>query len=57
MEEHVFKIVLIYLIVINVATFLTHGIDTWKAKKAKWRIREVLLFMVYWPLSLYNSHS
>ena len=36
---------LIYLIVINVATFLTYGIDKWKAKRAKWRIREAALLM------------
>ena len=35
-------IVLIYLVIINVATFV-YGIDKWKAKKAKWRIRETAL--------------
>ena len=30
----------IYLIVINVLTFLIYGIDKWKAKKGKWRIPE-----------------
>ena len=34
---------LIYLLVINVATFFTYGIDKWKAKKSKWRIREAAL--------------
>ena len=34
---------LIYLFVINVATFFTYGIDKWKAKKSKWRIREAAL--------------
>ena len=28
-------IVLIYLVIINVATFFVYGIDKWKAKKAK----------------------
>lgn len=37
------KILLIYLIVINVATFFTYGIDKWKAKQSKWRIRETAL--------------
>ena len=32
-------IVLIYLAVINVVTFFMYGIDKWKAKKSKWRIR------------------
>lgn len=35
--------ILIYLITINVATFLTYGIDKWKAKKSLWRIRETAL--------------
>ena len=37
------KTLLIYFVVINAATFLTFGIDKWKAKKAKWRIREAAL--------------
>ena len=36
-------IVLIYLAVINVVTFFMYGIDKWKAKKSKWRIRETSL--------------
>ena len=36
-------IVLIYLAVINVVTFFMYGIDKWKAKKSKWRIREAAL--------------
>lgn len=47
MGEHSFlHIALIYLMVINVATFLTYGIDKWKAKRAKWRIREAALLML-----------
>ena len=30
----------IYLIGINVLTFLIYGIDKWKAKRGKWRIPE-----------------
>ena len=37
------RIIIIYLLVINIATFFTYGIDKWKAKKSKWRIREVSL--------------
>ena len=33
----------IYLAVINVATFITFGIDKWKAKNSKWRIKESTL--------------
>ena len=36
-------VVLIYLTVINVVTFSMYGIDKWKAKKSKWRIRETSL--------------
>ena len=36
-------IVLIYLAVINVVTFFMFGIDKWKAKKSKWRVRETVL--------------
>ena len=36
-------IVLIYLAVINVVTFFLFGIDKWKAKKSKWRVRETAL--------------
>ena len=37
------EIVIVYLVVINVATFLTYGIDKWKAKKSLWRFREASL--------------
>lgn len=37
------KIILIYLLVINVVTFAVYGIDKYKAKKAKWRIPETTL--------------
>ena len=36
-------VVLIYLAVINVVTFFMYGIDKWKAKKSKMRIRETAL--------------
>ena len=31
---------IIYLIVINILTFLIYGMDKWKAKKGWWRISE-----------------
>ena len=37
------RIILIYLAVINVVTFFMYGVDKWKAKKSKWRIREAAL--------------
>ncbi len=40
------NIVLQYLAIINAATFLTYGLDKWKAKRSKWRIREAALLML-----------
>ena len=40
----------IYLIGINVLTFLIYGIDKWKAIRGKWRIPEDTLI---WPASSY----
>ena len=40
------KIIVIYLAIINAATFFTFGIDKLKAKHAKWRIREAALLML-----------
>ena len=37
------QLILIYLAVINVVTFIMYGIDKWKAKRSKWRIREAAL--------------
>jgi uncharacterized membrane protein YsdA (DUF1294 family) len=39
-------IILVYLVTINVATFFTYGLDKWKAKRAKWCIRETALLML-----------
>ena len=37
------KILFIYFLSLNVLTFFTYGIDKWKAKKSKRRIREAAL--------------
>lgn len=38
---------LIYLVIINIITFIVYGIDKWKAQKKRWRISErMLLFLV-----------
>ena len=35
---------IVYILIgINVLTFIVYGIDKWKAKRAKWRIRESAL--------------
>ena len=40
------NILIIYFVAINVATFFTFGIDKWKAKHSKWRIREAALLLL-----------
>ena len=42
-DQNYLHIALIYLVIINVVTFFVYGIDKWKAKKSKWRIRETAL--------------
>lgn len=37
------KLILIYLVAVNVVTFFLYGIDKWKAKRSKWRIPEATL--------------
>lgn len=37
------KIIVLYLVFINVLTFLLYGIDKWKAKRSRWRIPESVL--------------
>ena len=45
-EAEMMKVFLIYLMVINVVTFFTYGIDKWKAKRSKWRIPESTLLIM-----------
>ena len=40
------KIVTIYLVTINVATFFVYGLDKWKAKQSRWCVRETALLML-----------
>lgn len=37
---------LYYLAGINLVTFLTYGIDKWKARKSRWRIKERTLILL-----------
>ena len=37
------NIILIYLVVINVVTFFLYGIDKYKARHDKWRVKEATL--------------
>ena len=41
--DNIQKIIVIYLIVINMVTFFIYGIDKWKAVRSKWRISEAML--------------
>ena len=39
----ILRAIIIYLIGINILTFLVFGIDKWKARRGKWRIPEAPL--------------
>ena len=39
----ILRAIIIYLICINILTFLVFGIDKWKARRGKWRIPEATL--------------
>ena len=45
-DLNILHLVIIYLVVINVITFFMYGIDKWKAKRSKWRIREAVLLLL-----------
>jgi uncharacterized membrane protein YsdA (DUF1294 family) len=38
--------IIAYLLLANVVTFFTYGIDKYKAKKVKWRISEATLLLM-----------
>ena len=40
------KIIIGYVIVINVITLMMYGIDKWKVKHSKWRIPEATLLIM-----------
>ena len=40
------KAIILYLIAINVVTFLVYGLDKWKAKRDAWRISETTLLLL-----------
>ena len=40
------KILIVYLVTINIATFFVYGIDKWKAKHSKWRVTEAALLLL-----------
>ena len=40
------NIILIYLVIINLVSFILFGIDKWRARHNAWRISEATLFLV-----------
>lgn len=40
------QLLYIYVIVMSVIGFLSMGMDKWKAKQKKWRIKESTLFLI-----------
>lgn len=42
-KESIILYLIIYLVIINVMTFIVYGVDKRKAKQSKWRIRESTL--------------
>ena len=38
--------IIYYILAINVLTFATYGIDKWKSRNNKWRIREASLLLL-----------
>lgn len=40
------KIIIVYLVIINLLAFFLYGIDKWKAKADKWRVSEKTLLVV-----------
>lgn len=46
MEIFTIKNIIIYLLAINLMSFLCMGIDKYKAKKGKWRIPEKTLILL-----------
>lgn len=40
------KIILFYLLVVNLLTFVTYGIDKYKARHNRWRVREASLLLL-----------
>lgn len=40
------KLILTYLVIINIAAFIAFGIDKWRAQNNAWRIPEATLFLL-----------
>ncbi len=40
------KIILYYLLAVNLLTFISYGIDKWKARHNRWRIPEATILLL-----------
>ncbi len=40
------RIVIFYLLAVNLLTFVTYGVDKWKARHNRWRIPEAALLLL-----------
>jgi len=40
------KVIIVYLLLINLVTFIVYGADKRKAKKSKWRVPEATLLLL-----------
>ncbi len=40
------KLILAYLLIVNIIAFILYGIDKWRARNNAWRIPEATLFLV-----------
>ena len=40
------RIVIFYLLAVNLLTFVTYGVDKWKARHNRWRVREEALLLL-----------
>lgn len=40
------RLLLYYLLAVNLLTFATYGIDKYKARHARWRVREISLLLL-----------
>ncbi len=52
----VLGVVFIYLIIINIITFITFGVDKRKAKKNKWRVSEQVLIILMLVGGLFGGY-
>lgn len=42
------EVIAIYLLIVNIVSFMLYGIDKYKAEHHKWRIRERMLILSAW---------